>query len=110
MAGEPSLAEFFELMKKSCERQGNLTPNPNSLQRLQALWNSAGGSRRIQLAMARKDGEPVAGLLGIAFGERVTLWKKGWSGKFGDLRPNELVMDASLAAAKARGEIGRAHV
>jgi hypothetical protein len=45
----------------------------------------------------------VAGQLCIPFGERITIWKKGWTGQHRDCHPNRLLNYAGLEWACAQG-------
>jgi hypothetical protein len=96
------LGAFFELMVKTCRRQGVL-PNPPSLASVQRLWEVFSNRGLIHLFIAQFEGKIVAGLLCIQFGQIFTLWKKGWSGEHGDKRPNELLTHAALIAGASAG-------
>jgi len=83
------LATFFELMTNSCRRQEDDRPNPSSVFLLQQLWEKFYPAGRCRLTFAVHEGTVLAGLFCLIFGNRVTFWKKGWSGERADLRPNE---------------------
>ena len=92
---------FFEMMSASCKRQGIRTPNPGSVEALKNLWNVFYGKGCLRLTLAEYNGEPVASLLCINFANRVTFWKKGWSGKGRGMNPNDaLYYEAMLWAHK----------
>lgn len=99
---EVDLPLFFELMRSSCVRQG-AQPNPSSVRGLQSLWSAFGCSQAIRLTFAVVGGERISGLLALAFGNRLTLWKKGWSEKSQDLHPNELLNFEAISWAQRRG-------
>lgn len=90
-AGEGDLETFFHLMIESCARQGSEKPNPSNIESLNALWRAFHPNDFLRLDIAEIEGKPVAGLLSIAFGSRVTFWKKGWSGEFARRHPNTLL-------------------
>ena len=83
------LALFFSLMAESCRRQ-NTQPNPSRVAALEALWDAF--SAHIKLGFACVEGEPVAGLLMIGHGDRLTFWKKGWNSRGAQLYANCLLM------------------
>ncbi|MCF7762212.1 MAG: GNAT family N-acetyltransferase [Verrucomicrobia bacterium] len=99
---EKDVGNFFAMMKLTCERQG-VKPNPSSELELAALWrvfHDAGASR---LTIARCSGQDVAGQLCLAFGDRITLWKNGWTGQYGESHPNRLIAWEGIEWACARG-------
>jgi hypothetical protein len=55
------------------------------------------------LLIAEKDGRPVSAALRLAFGDTVVCKKRGWSGEFGNLRPNEALEWAAILWAKDAG-------
>jgi hypothetical protein len=97
------LATFFELMLATCKRQGEKRANPETLEELKHIWHVYRENNHIRLLLAVCEGEIVAGLMSIMFGERVTLWKKGWSGRFPERHPNELLHTESIEWAAAHG-------
>jgi lipid II:glycine glycyltransferase (peptidoglycan interpeptide bridge formation enzyme) len=87
---EEDVGSFFELMLETCRRQ-RTKPNPASASALLELWRTFSPGGGVRLTFAEKEGTPLAGLLCIVFGRRVTLWKKGWNSSVGPLHPNELL-------------------
>jgi hypothetical protein len=76
--GDNDVPEFFRLMASTCQRQ-RTTPNPRSVGATAALWRAFSRPlHRARLHFANFDGRVVAGGLCLAFGDRVTFWKKGW--------------------------------
>lgn len=94
--GWEDLRTFFGLMKQTCVRQGEKRVNPASAAELESLWSALAPHGMIRLWLAEHEGRSVAGLLGIIFGKRLTLWKKGWNGEHADRRPNEALAAASF--------------
>ena len=95
------LDRFFAMMVTTCQRQ-ETKPNPATGTELHDLWNAL-QPLGIKLMIAQCRGEDVAGQLCIPFGERVTIWKKGWSGQHRDGHPNHLLNYAGLEWACALG-------
>jgi len=86
---------FFNLMKATCKRQGT-SPNPASVEALGQLWRTFSGHDRLRVFFAEYDHEVIAGLLNIVFGEKVSLWKKGWNFKGRNCYPNDLLYYETL--------------
>jgi lipid II:glycine glycyltransferase (peptidoglycan interpeptide bridge formation enzyme) len=99
---ESDISVFFELMKATCRRHGT-KPNPASVEAVRRLWTIFSRSQSVEMALVECGGSVVAGRLSLVFGDRVTLWKKGWNGSYAHWHPNELMLDDSLAWAQARG-------
>jgi lipid II:glycine glycyltransferase (peptidoglycan interpeptide bridge formation enzyme) len=100
---EADLPKFFQLMLSTCRRQGNVRPNPLNLNNLMALWKYMQSSGHFRLTFAVIKGIPVSGLLCVIFGDRMTLWKKGWIENHGNQHPNELLYYESIEWARAHG-------
>jgi hypothetical protein len=86
---------FFSLMSSTCNRQG-VKPNPPTKEALQQLWLAFTEHDCLHMTFAEYNGEAVAGNLDIAFGKKVSLWKKGWNFKHADRYPNDLLYYESL--------------
>jgi len=93
------LSVFFDLMGATCRRQGSSRLNPSSASLLLTLWEAFRQGNNIRLTFAIDSGEILAGLLCIPFGNRVTLWKKGWSGPGAEFRPNESLYSDAISWA-----------
>jgi lipid II:glycine glycyltransferase (peptidoglycan interpeptide bridge formation enzyme) len=89
---------FFDLMATTCRRQST-TPNPSSLLLLQSLWEAFRPGNHIDIAFAVHNEDFLAGVLCINFGNRVTLWKKGWSESGGEFRPNDFIHEYAISRA-----------
>lgn len=99
---EADLPQFFELMEATCRRQ--LTkPNPASLVAVRRLWHAFSPSNSIRLTFADCLGATPATKLSLIFGDRMTVWKKGWDGSHGDWHPNELLESDALEWAHDHG-------
>ncbi|HXG49073.1 MAG TPA: GNAT family N-acetyltransferase, partial [Methylomirabilota bacterium] len=101
--GAGDLPVFFALMRATCARQGERRPNPGSVDGLQRLHDALGARGWMRLTLAEWGGRPLAGMLAILFGGRMTLWKKGWNGECSEHRPNDLLTLEMLEWAAQRG-------
>ncbi len=96
---ESDIPRFFELMKATCERQG-VAPNPSDVRFFQALWRTFSPGGHVRLFMAEHEGACIAGAWGICFGDTFRSWKVGWNGKFGHLKPNQVLRWEMIQWAK----------
>jgi hypothetical protein len=99
---EADLPRFFELMEATCRRQST-RPNPASLDAVRRLWHAFLPSNSIRLTFAECSGVSPAAKLSLGFGERMTVWKKGWDGSHGECHPNELLEADALVWAHDHG-------
>jgi lipid II:glycine glycyltransferase (peptidoglycan interpeptide bridge formation enzyme) len=99
---EQDIGVFFSLMASTCARQ-RTTPVPATKAALMAIWAALYPHGAIRLSLAEFEGEPVAGLLCIRFGQRMTAWKKGWSGLHSDRFPNQLLTYEAIEWAHRMG-------
>ena len=99
---EADLGTFFNLMVETCKRQST-SPSPASEVALRNLWNAFYPQNRVRLALAEYQSVAVAGVLFLCFGDRVTAWKKGWSGSHGHAWPNQMLMFEGIQWSHARG-------
>lgn len=93
--GREDLEVFFDLMLKTCERQG-VAPNPGTRDVLEAVWDSFHGGGNIRLGIAVYEGRPISAALSLRFGGRLSIWKKGSDPDFLKLHPMEPVYHDSL--------------
>jgi lipid II:glycine glycyltransferase (peptidoglycan interpeptide bridge formation enzyme) len=99
---ERDLNVFFRLMLATCERQ-QTKPIPATESALHSVWSIFNKKGRIQLFLAEFEYDIVAGGLCFCFGERVTIWKKGWSGQHREKHPNQLLLFKIIEWAQQRG-------
>lgn len=99
---EVDIPTFFRLMSATCERQ-NSHPNPATAERLLQLYSAFSEKKTTRLTVAEWQGRPLAMLLSIRFGRRVTQWKKGWSGEFPEKHPTTLLSYESIEWAEREG-------
>ena len=95
------IGTFYRLMLKTCERQ-QTHPSPSTESALQEIWDAFNPRGGILLFFAQHEGESIAALLCLGFGERITLWKKGWSGKYPDKHPNEFLIYEAIEWSRQR--------
>jgi hypothetical protein len=100
--GESDLGVFFDLMSRTCERQG-VAPNPGSVEALRDVWRAFGSGARCRLTLALHDGKPLSGLFCLCFGKKVHLWKKGSNPESFSLHPMEPLYFDTLAWAAQHG-------
>ena len=100
--GDSEIPKFFELMAASCARQ-RVRPNPGSVEALRRLVRLFQSTGEMRLSFADYEGEPIACVMALKFGERVTIWKKGWSGAYPNLHANSLLYYESLNWARRAG-------
>jgi hypothetical protein len=100
--GEKDVDIFFSLMVSTCQRQ-RTQPVPSTPSSLMAIWRAFHPNGGLRLTLAECEGEPVAGMLCFRFGQRVTMWKKGWSGKCSDRYPNSLITYEAIEWAHHTG-------
>ena len=81
---------FFRLMLATCERQ-HTRPHPATPSAIREVW-MAFQPDRVRLSIAEYNGNPIAGQFCMCFGDRVTIWKKGWSGEHRDKHPSQLLL------------------
>lgn len=94
------LTRFHELMTRSSLRQGS-RPSPNRPEVLECLWDVF--QPHICLGLAMLDSEPIAGLLMIGHGRRLTFWKKGWDDEAPNVHANCYLNVEALGWAADRG-------
>lgn len=93
---------FFRMMLETCKRQGE-SPNPPEDKFLHEIWRAFGTCGQAKLFFAEYAGRSVAGLFCIPFGNVFRVWKLGWSGEYGQARPNQLMFWETIKWAKNAG-------
>jgi lipid II:glycine glycyltransferase (peptidoglycan interpeptide bridge formation enzyme) len=97
---ESDLPAFHRLYAATNERYGT---QPYSERYFTEMWHILEPHGFLKLFLAIHDSEPVSALLAIPFGDTVVASKLGWSGLYGDSRPNEVLFWEAIKWAKARG-------
>lgn len=79
-----------DLMWMTCQRRGT-SPAPSQRDYFQNLWKLLGTTGKMKFFIAEVDDQPVAAATAFLSGERLELWRVGWSGTHQDLNPNDLL-------------------
>ena len=97
-----SLMVFYKLMCELCQRR-NTTPNPAMASFFVELWRSFQPKGWIRLFFAMNGSEPVTAAVAFSFGDWFRVWKIGWSGRHGNLKPNEALWWQMILRARQEG-------
>jgi hypothetical protein len=100
--GEADIPQFFDLMQRTCLRQG-VAPNPATEMDVMRIWRAFSHGNRMRIVFAEREGKTLAALAAFVFGDRITLWKKGWTSESADLRPNHLLYYDALCWGQRLG-------
>jgi lipid II:glycine glycyltransferase (peptidoglycan interpeptide bridge formation enzyme) len=91
-----------DLMWMACRRRGT-HPAPSQRDYFHQLWRFLGTTGKMKLFIAEVDGEPVAAATTFLSGERLELWRVGWSGAHEDMNPNDLLHWEMMKWGKENG-------
>jgi lipid II:glycine glycyltransferase (peptidoglycan interpeptide bridge formation enzyme) len=94
------LDTFYELHLISSKRQDFL---PYTREYFYRMWDVLAPCGNIGLILTEKDGQAVSGLLIVPFGDTVIAKLFGWSGQYGECRPNEALFWGAILWTKAHG-------
>ena len=97
-----AVAEFHHLMLSLCKRR-DTTPNPAQVEFFLELWKRFRPKGWIRLFFAMHGSEPVSAALAFTFGDWFRVWKVGWSGQHGNLKPNEALWWQMILSARKDG-------
>ncbi|HTX22415.1 MAG TPA: GNAT family N-acetyltransferase [Candidatus Aquilonibacter sp.] len=100
--GGEGLKEFHGLMLALCKRR-KTTPNPAEINFFIELWQRFRPKGWIRLFFAMNGQEPVSAALAFTFGDWFRVWKVGWSGQHGNLKPNEALWWQMILWARQNG-------
>jgi peptidoglycan pentaglycine glycine transferase (the first glycine) len=95
---ESELPVFCDLVEAISRRKA-YSPYPRHY--YEQIWRSF--PDRAHLMLAEYQGDILAGILLLAFGDTVSYKMGGWSGRHRDVRPNELLHWAGMQWARDRG-------
>jgi peptidoglycan pentaglycine glycine transferase (the first glycine) len=98
----PDIGTFREVMLALCKRRG-ITPNPAQADFFQRLWNIFKPRGWIKLFIAMYRQEPVSAAIAFPFKEWFRVWKVGWSGEYGNLKPNDAMWWEMIQYAQRSG-------
>ncbi|MEI6126678.1 MAG: peptidoglycan bridge formation glycyltransferase FemA/FemB family protein [Pseudomonadota bacterium] len=96
------LSTFFSFMLETCKRQG-VRPNPSNEKALTTMWELFSPNGNIKLFIAEYCKEAVSAQIVVPFGNCANLWKFGWSGKYGNCHPNEVLYWENFKWARSQG-------
>ena len=96
------ILEFYKLMLALCQRR-NTTPNPGRVGFFLELWERFRPKGWIRLFFAMHGSEPVSAAIAFTFGDWFRVWKVGWSGQHGNLKPNEALWWQMILSARKDG-------
>ncbi len=93
---------FRDLMWALCARR-NITPNPPHADFFQQLWEMFNTKGWVKLFIAMHNQKPVSAAIAFPFGGWFRVWKVGWSGEYGNLKPNEAMWWGMIQYARRTG-------
>ena len=96
--GRELVGSFHQLLESTAERQGFV---PEPVGQIESMLASFGDDAIVVLVEA--DGQAVAGMLALAFGDTVVYKRGAWSGQAGSSNPNERLHWAGIQWARERG-------
>ena len=99
---EQDLQVFWELMRQLCARR-KTTPNPSHPDFFRLLWKQLSPRGWVSLFLATHEGKPLSAALAFPFGKWFRVWKVGWSGDHGELRPNRVMWWEMIRHARRNG-------
>ncbi len=99
--GEDGLRSFHGLMCELCKRR-DTTPNPADVNFFIELWKRFRPKGWIKLFFVMHGSETVSAALAFTFGDWFRVWKIGWSGQHGNLKPNEALWWQMILSARVR--------
>jgi peptidoglycan pentaglycine glycine transferase (the first glycine) len=98
--GGDDLPVFYELVEATSRRQ-KFAPYPQSY--FEHMWRVFNEKGHAHLLLAEYQGEPLASVLLIGFGDSVVYKMGGWSGANSSIRPNELLHWTGMQWGRDRG-------
>lgn len=96
------IVTFFKLMTESCRRQ-NVSPSPGNIHFFRVLYRKFSPKGYVKILILEYDSEVISSIMAIPFGETVYIYKIGWSGRFGNCRPNDFIHWELVKWAKLYG-------
>jgi lipid II:glycine glycyltransferase (peptidoglycan interpeptide bridge formation enzyme) len=102
LGSKEDIGTFYRLMLATCRRQG-VSPNPSTVNYINELWHVFNKFGSVIILLAEYNNEVLSALIAIPFGKIVRAWKIGWSGRYGDCRPNYVLYWELIKWAKIQG-------
>ncbi len=99
-ADEAGVATFERLLRATAARQGF---KPLSVEYLKKFVREFGAAACCKVFLVYAGEEAVAGMLAVGFGDMVSFKRGGWSGAYGEAKPNEFMHWAAIRWARDRG-------
>ena len=97
---EYDIPVFYRLLKSTSVRQKFLLyPERYYLE----MWRALAPRGNLKLFIAEHDGDVVSTQLAVPFGDTLLNKMSVWSGRYGSLRPNEVLLWTAIAWAKSHG-------
>ncbi len=94
------IPDFYQLHSSTSQRNG-FTPHSEAF--FQKLWEEFEPDGNLKLFLTEYKGEAVSSLLCIIFNNTVILYTLGWSGKYGNLNPNDALHWHTVKWSKSAG-------
>jgi len=91
---------FHEMLAETGRRQGFSVDSRRYIEGALSILDEGDGAA---LLIAEHRGDPLAGILVTAFGDRVSYKRGGWSGSGGSLHPNEALHWTAMRWARSTG-------
>lgn len=99
---EEDIDTFRKLMFAICERRG-IKPNPPQTDFFHHLWKAFNTQGWIKLFLAKNNQVPVSAAVAFSFRDWFRVWKVGWTGEDGNLKPNEAMWWEMIQYAQRTG-------
>jgi len=101
--GENEDVETFRKLMWELVARRKIRPGPPQRDFFDNLQRILGPQGNVRFHIAEVDGEPVSAACSLLFGERLCLWRIGWSGKYADFEPNDVLHWEIMKWAKENG-------
>ncbi|NPV87537.1 MAG: peptidoglycan bridge formation glycyltransferase FemA/FemB family protein [Anaerolineae bacterium] len=99
-SSKEDLDTFYHLLSATAERQ-QFEKEDKTL--FEQVWKLFAPHQWVQFAFSEYQGEAVSTVFAFAFGDTVTSWRGGWSGKYRNYHPNDAVYWGLIEWAKQNG-------
>ncbi len=93
---------FFSLMIQTCERRNSPPTHPH-IDFFFRLWDHFRPNGWVRIFVVEYQEEPVCANLVLAFGDIFKIWKFGWNGHYGHLKPSDFFKWKLIELAKSEG-------
>jgi lipid II:glycine glycyltransferase (peptidoglycan interpeptide bridge formation enzyme) len=93
---------FYQMMRETCRRRG-VDPNPPDVDFFIELWRNFAPYGKVKLFLTEYNNDIISGIFAIPHGDTLRTWKFGWNGKYGKLKPNDVLNWEIIGWAKTQG-------